>query len=61
MTYSKDRYMKYNPTLRSTIYVALPVPEQLYTLFWLRPCTQLTNTKHICVSGGKTAQDVGMV
>ena len=24
-------------------------------------CTQLTNTKHICVSGGKMAQDVGMV
>ena len=23
--------------------------------------TQLTNTKHICVSGGKMAQDVGMV
>jgi len=24
-------------------------------------CTQLTNTKHICASGGKMAQDVGMV
>jgi len=24
-------------------------------------CTQLTNTKHICVSGGKMTQDVGMV
>jgi len=24
-------------------------------------CTKLTNTKHICGSGGKTAQNVGMV
>ena len=36
---------------------ALPITLPSTTLL----CTQLTNTKHICVSSGKMAQDVGMV
>ena len=32
-----------------------------WSVFITLLCTQLTNTKHICVSGGKMEQDVGMV
>ena len=42
--------MHYTPT---TTHIPLPLTTLL--------CTQLTNTKHICVSGSKMAQDVGMV
>ena len=45
--------MHYTPT---TTHPPLPTPLPSTTLL----CTQLTNTKHICVSGGKMAQDVGM-
>jgi len=43
-------------SLKCTIHPPLPTPLPSTTL-----CTQLTNTKHVCVSGGKRAQDVGMV
>ena len=48
---SKHIKMHYTPT-------TIPTPLPSTTLL----CTQLTNTKHInCLSGGKIAQDVGMV
>ena len=43
-------------TSKCTTHTPLPTPLPSTTLL----CTQLTNTKHICVSGGKMAQDVGM-
>ena len=42
--------MHYTPCT-TTLHTAIPKP----------PCTQLTNTKHICVSGSKMTQDIGMV
>jgi len=44
-------------TSKCTTHPPLPTTLPSTTLL----CTQLTNTKHICVSGGKMAQDVGMV
>ena len=44
-------------TSKCTTHPPLPTPLPSTTLL----CTQVTNTKHVCVSGGKMAQDVGMV
>ena len=44
-------------TSKCTTHPPLPTPLPSTTLL----CTQLTNTKHICISGGKMAQGVGMV
>ena len=44
-------------TSTCTTHPPLPTPLPSTTLL----CTQLTNTKHICVSGSKMAQDVGTV